>query len=209
MNSKDFVEHFLPFERDKDILDSWYILVSARIMKRSGETSDNALSAKMLFPDARVCSATNDSEFYKRYIKQLKDNKPFLATMVKDSVINKTNIIFLCTKNEDKLSYLPILSEFIYKTFKYPMYKYIEFSAGCDLLDVDESYALNKCDKILSKASFKSIKNDSHPGSKRKLLKDRSKEEMKKLLKKNNLYSKGMDKEEMMEMIELYLDDIV
>ena len=49
MNSKELVKYFLPFERDKDIPNGWYVLVSSRISGRSADTSENIISAKNIF----------------------------------------------------------------------------------------------------------------------------------------------------------------
>ena len=107
MNSKTFQNYFLTNETDKNILKAQYVLVSTRIRKRN--SLDNIVNAYVLFPDARVCSAVSNEELRERYFKQLDDNETLLASLVLGSIEEKYNIIFMCTKLEDKINFLKYL----------------------------------------------------------------------------------------------------
>lgn len=203
LNSEDLVKYFLPFEKDKDILNSWYVLVSTRISGRSGDNIENIINAKnILYPGAEACSASTDAKFVDKYIKQVKKNKTFLASLIKGSIEENSQIFFLCSKNEDKLKFFPIIADVIWEEFNYPMYSYIDFTAGCDLKEFDEKKVLVKCNKLIDQAHRKGLVTNGNEKEQRKYFKSKSKKELKKMLQKENLYTKGMDKEDMIEMVE-------
>lgn len=209
MTSKVFQDTFLENESDKDILKASYVIVSTRIRKK--HEHDNVVSAQnVLFPDARVCSAMTDDDLRERYFDQLMANKPFLATLIKGSIEEKYNIIFLCTKKENKLKFLRYLSEFVYLEFDYPIYEYKNYANGAlKLVKYNKKKVIKKCDKILKKAKQDYYKREikTKDGRKRVVqdFKKMDKSELKKILKKRNLYSKGMSKGEMVEMMELFM----
>ena len=110
LTSKVFQNVFLKEEKDSDILKAQYVIVSTRIRKR--EEQDNIISAQsILYPNASVCSALTDDDLRERYLNQLMGCKPFLATLIKGSIEEKYNIVFICTHKERKLKYLQYLSE--------------------------------------------------------------------------------------------------
>ena len=115
MNSKVFQDVFLVNENDQDILNAQYVLVSTRIRKR--ESRKNIISANaILFPDADVCCTLTDEDFRERYFNQCHKNKPFIATLIKGSIEENYNIIFMCTKKESKMKYLKYLHQ-LYQSY--------------------------------------------------------------------------------------------
>lgn len=209
MNSKTFKDEFLQLESYKDILNSQYVLVSTRI--RSGGKYQNVISANnIIYPNPSVFIAMDDDIFRERYLEQLESCKPFLATLIKGSIEEDFNIIFMCSKKENKINYLQILADFVFLEFGYPMYEYRLYCIGaCKLYKYDKYKILKKCNKILDKAKIHEIEKASRKASHieeiEKRLKELSKDELKKELKSRSLYKKGMSKSDMIEMLSAFI----
>lgn len=210
MDSKDFQNVFLDNEDDQDILDAQYVLVSTRIRKKGNPK--NIISAQaMLFPNPNVCSALTDEDFHDRYMDQCSNCNPFISTLIKGSIEEKYNIIFLCTKKENKMKYLSYLSDYVFLEFGYPIYNYKLYASGAlPLRKYNKDKVLRKCNKILKESKNKHYQNEmrSTEGRKRiiKDFKSMKKSELKKILKKRNLYQDDMSKKDMIEMMELFMD---
>lgn len=135
----------------------------------------------------------------KEYMKQLKSTRSLIATIIKAAVVHDYNIVFLCEEKEMKLKFMPWLSSYIEKEFKIPVYRYEEWiteSAHEVKFDKMRTYAI--CEKILSKDKIKTAKRHNDTSS-------LSKSELKKMLKKRDLYCEGMSKKEMKDI----LDDVL
>ena len=212
LTSKEFEKYFLTGESDDDILRSQYVIVSTRI-KKSNSNYDNILNANaMLFPDSLVCSAYTNKEFKTRYVKQLDGCKYFLATLIKASIEEKYNIVFMCTHKENKMGYLRLLANYIKITFEYPVYDYVSYIAGCKLDKYSKKKVIKKCDSLLSEARHKQNMNSYMSGNTDKILKiykEKSKKEIKKELESKCLYKKGMSKSEMIDTIEAFIEDFI
>lgn len=209
LNSKTFQNYFLVNERDKDILNAQYVIISTRITVRD-KNNDNIVLANMLFPDAYVCESLTDEDFEDRYMEQLDDNKVFIATLIEGSIKEKFNIIFICTKNEWKLHYLEYISNYIYLKFKYPVYDYKYYCTGCKLLRYNKRKIIKKCDKILKKAQEHEAEQMHNTDKGRKVLMKSyykmSDNELKDILKENDMYKKNMKRQDMLDIISyLYL----
>lgn len=209
MTSKDFQNEFLKNERDKDILNAQYVICSLRIRKR--EEQENIISAQsILFPGPDVCSALTNKEMRERYFNQLMANKAFLATLIKASIEEKYNIVFLCTKNEGKMKFLRYLSEFVYLEFGYPVYEYKKYADGSiALLKYNRKKVLKRCNDLLETAKQNQYLKDIQTEAGRKRIlkgyKKMKKSELKKILKGRNLYCKGMSKSEMIDMLDAFM----
>lgn len=209
MDSKVFQNVFLVNEKDQDILDAQYVLVSTRIRRR--EHSDNIIIGNaMVFPDAQVCSALTDDDFRDRYMNQCNRCKPFLATLIKGSIEEGYNIVFLCTKKENKMKYLRYLSEFVFLEFGYPIYEYKLYASGAiELIPYKKDKILKKCNKILKEAKDINYEKEiqTKDGRKRiiKDFKNMKKSDLRKNLEKRNLYQEGMSKKDMIDMIETFM----
>ena len=206
MDSKVFEKEFLNNETDKDILNTQYIIVSTRIRISDNYKYDNIVNMKTeLFPDSLVCSALDDDSLREAYFDQLNNNITLLSYLIKGSIKDKLNIVFLCTKKESKIKYLKYLSEFSLMEFGYPIYDYDKY---CNYKQQDVSYdektVLKICESYIKEAKGKSYDNISDKEIK-KDIKDLSKKSLVKELKRLNLYTKGMDKYQMRELLEYYL----
>lgn len=207
MNSKD-MDTFLNNETDDSILEAQYVIVSNRI-KRLGSTHDNIIQANVLFPSPMVASQLcedDDYDFRENYFKQLDENKTLIAILIESVIVKGYNIIFLCTKNEEKLGdYLHELAEYIFNEFDFPVYRYIDYVKGkIDYIDYDESKVYKKCHKIVTDAKEKEVINRVNNDKK---LTDSNKKRLKNLLKENGLYQKGMSLQEMINIVDVFLSD--
>ena len=124
MNSKTFQDHYLVHERDSDILNTQYVIVSSRIRKR--QNFKNILWAyNALYPQTNVMIKSTEEDKKEAYMNFLKENNMgFLASLVLLSIDKDFTIVLMCTKNEWKLSHLQYIKEFIETEFKYPVYDY-------------------------------------------------------------------------------------
>ena len=130
MTSKVFRDEFLVNERDNDILDAQYVIASTRIRRRDKSIKNIIIANAILYPDPDVCSSYSTEEFKEKYFDQLDKSKYFLATLIKGSIEEGYNIIFICSKNEGKMKFLKYLSQFIYCEFDYPVYDYSTYANG-------------------------------------------------------------------------------
>lgn len=202
-NSKVYQNIFLRHESYQDILKSQYVLVSTRISS-SGEYENIVQARNMLYPNPEVCSTMDSNSFKNSYFNQLESNKAFFATLIKGSIEEKYNIIFMNTYKEEKnMKFLEYLSEFIFIHFGYPCYNYKYYSLGMiSLIKYNKKDVLKICNEYLKEAKD-NYNNDKN--NKLKNFKKMSKKKLRKILQKEGLYMDGMDKEEMLESIKLFL----
>lgn len=212
MTSKTLQNTFLQNEDDKDILKAKYVLATTRIRKRNMKKWTNIISAKnVIFPDSEVCMALTDEDLRYRYFKQLERNEAFLATLIKGSIKDGYNIIFICTPNEAKsLKFLRYLSEYVYMEFGYPVYEYKDYASGAiALIKYNKEKVLKKCEALLDDAKRRDyLFKVNSPQGREMIIKDykkMKKKELKKILKSKNLYQPGMDKEDMIDTLEAFL----
>lgn len=211
MTSKVFQNVFLTNEPDDDILKAQYVIVSSRIRVRDKEHYPNILNAyNTLYPNSYVMSALTKEDLTVRYKENMREqNLALLASLVHISVSKNLNIIFLCTKSEKKLHYLDSLSELIYEEFHYPVYDYEMYSLGVSkIISFDKGKVEKRCKKYLKNAKHEYYRKIDDDEKRREVMmkdyKNMSKKELKEILKRNNLYRKDMDKEDMLEMVEVF-----
>lgn len=210
MNSKTFQDDFLSNERDKDILNAQYVLVSTRIRKGDGKYKNIIAASTTLYPNNSALMKLTEDDIRTEYFEQLDENRGLLATLILGSIEKKYNIIFLCTKNESKLKYLKYLSEYVFMEFDYPIYDYKKYSYNkIGIIEIDKDEIIQKCKKILKQ--IKKERNEELESTKMGRMKlanefkSLSKKEMKKELMKRDLYIDNMSKKEMVEMFELFI----
>ena len=205
MNSKE-LETFINNESDDNILEAQYVIVSNRI-RRVGTAHNNIIQASVLFPDSSVAIALDTDEFEDLYYRQLDDNKTLLALLISTVIIEKMNIIFLCTKRESKLgNYLKLLANYVFNEFDFPVYNYMEMARGeVEVYDYDDAEVYSRCKKLIDVAKDKQLLDKINNDRK---MSDGNKKRLKKLLKKKGLYRKGMSFNEMKNVADVFLSDI-
>ena len=197
MDSKVFFKVFLNNESDKDILDCQYVLISYRI--RAGNSRKNVIAYNGLFPGTDVlCYSENEEEFREMYYKQIKILKSSLAILIKGSIEEKYNIIFMCSHKESKMGYLDVLADYIYEKFGYPVYNYLDYvNCKCELVDFDKKKVLKKCNKYIVADKYKEMSDDKLIDLIR-----RKPEKLEKILKRN--YNYEIDLEDIRDEEELF-----
>ena len=150
MDSKVFQNEFLTNERDDDILEAQYVIISTRIRKKNRKWENIINAQSMLYPDTFVYSSLDEETIMDRYYSQCGKAVAFLATLIKGSIEEGFNIIFISTKKELKVfNYLSLLATFIWLEFKCPVYNYSTYINGEELKDWDPQAVLKKCNKVL------------------------------------------------------------
>ena len=214
MNSKVFQDLYLVHERDKDILNTQYVVVSSRIRKK--EATKNILWAyNALYPPSEVFMKSTDEDAKEAYMSFLeKNNVGLLSSLVLLAIDKKFTIVFICTKNEWKLKHLQYIAEFIETKFGYPVYDYKYYykkiiKGNNEPIEVDDQ----RCRKRIKtrQLTFKRRKMAENMKTEKGRdiivsdFKNLSKKEKRKILIERNLYYNGMSGSEMNEVFELFL----
>lgn len=210
MHSETFFEKFLNNESDRDILKAQYVCISTHIRRRDTDIDNVICLNKTLYPGSRVLDKGTFEDMRDAYHEQLTEEAlPLLAELIRGSIKENLNIIFLCSKREYKLKYLKWLSEFIIMEFEYPVYNYSKYIDGCPLFEYDKEKVLKRVESITEKARKKLFEQQRKTKQGRKRIiheyKSMNKKELKKLCIKEELYYDGMSKQEMLDMLEVFL----
>jgi hypothetical protein len=144
------------------------------------------------------------------YHEQLHEEAlPLIAELIRGSIEDELNIIFICTKKEWKLKYIKWLAEFIILEFDYPIYNYKKYINGSPLIKYNKEKVLKHVKSIVKDAQKKlfDIQRKSKNGRKQIMqeYKSMKKKELKKICIDEDLYYEGMSKEEMIDMLEAFL----
>lgn len=213
MNGKTFQEIFLK-ENPNKILRTQFVLVSSRIRRSRDSDRRNILSfSKQLLPSDMLLSDyridIDPNYFRDQYCKQLDKEKALLSIIIKGVIEENYTVVFLCSKNEWKLKYLKYLANYIWNEFNYPMYDYKKYKEGKETaVQYNREYALAICNKcIVKNQKRKRKKMLSTRQGRAELVQSMSKDEMRAELKRMELYTQGMSKPEMKEMLELFFVD--
>ena len=214
MNTKTFMKIFA-HENPKLIEKTQFIVASKRIRKTTEEPNvifmPNLYPSDMLLADYR--NEIDAGHFEKEYRKELSKHKLLLAILVKGIVEENYTSVILCTYKEWKVGYMKVLSEYILDLFGYPVIDYKKFKTKKKLpkevKDIDERSIIDRCDEIIKKEENRKRKELMKTRSGRaKLVESMTKEDMIKQLKKMNLYSPGIDKYTMKEILmEFFVED--
>jgi hypothetical protein len=209
MNSKTFQNHYLVHERDSDILNTQYVIVSSRIRKR--QNFKNILWAyNALYPQANVMIKSTEEDKKEAYMNFLKENNMgFLASLVLLSIDKGFTIVLICTQNEWKLSHLQYIKEFIETEFKYPVYDYKKCILGKEkYVGVNKQktrkFIKNRIKKYKKEQLEDSIEFSDNKEKSSKYFKEMTKTEKKKFLISHELYYNGMTQNEMNEMFDTF-----
>ena len=209
MNSKTFQDHYLVHERDSDILNTQYVIVSSRIRKR--QNFKNILWAyNALYPQTNVMIKSTEEDKKEAYMNFLKENNMgFLASLVLLSIDKDFTIVLMCTKNEWKLSHLQYIKEFIETEFKYPVYDYKKCILGKEKrVNINKQktrkFIKNRVKKYKKEQLEDSIEFSDNKEKSFKYFKEMTKTEKKKFLISHELYYNGMTQNEMNEMFDTF-----
>ena len=206
MNTKTFNKIFSQ-EDPKHIEKTQFVVISKRIRKTVEE--DTVVFCSKLFPsDMLLADYRNDYEdgfFEKEYRKYLDKTRLTLAVIIKGVLEDKYTLVFLCTLKEWKVGFMQILSDYIMDEFGYPIIDYKKYKIKKKLPKLDdfnERAILDRCNEIIVYEEKQRRKRLMKTRNGRKEIVDNmSTDEMRKELKRMNLYSKGIDKHTMRELL--------
>lgn len=211
MHSETLFNEFLNNESEKDILKAQYVCVSTHIRRRADCTFDNIICMmNRLYPSTAVFNRGTFEDMKKTYYEQLEvEATPLIAELIRGSIEENLNIIFLCTRKEWKLKYLKWLAEYIMMEFEYPVYNYHKYIHGCSLYEYDKEKVLKSVKKITDEAQKKLFQEQRKSKQGRKYIineyRSMSKKELKQICIEEELYYDGMSKEEMLDILEAFL----
>lgn len=207
MNTKTFLKIFSK-EDTKKIEKTQYVIISKRIRKTVEEP--NVIFCAKLFPSdmllADYRSEFEEGFFEREYRKHLDRNKLTLAVIIKGVIKDKYPVVLLCTLKEWKVGYMKILCDYIMDEFGYPVINYKKFKLNNELpgkaKQFDERNILDRCNEII-KDEEKRKRNNlmKTKNGRRELVDNMSTDEMRKELKRMNLYSPDIDRHTMKELL--------
>ena len=129
MNSKEFLDDFLKKFNYKKYN---FLLVSQDI--KTQKKYDNVYATPSLIPPPNVISellsSVSANKYEKKYVNYLSNPKvdSLITVLVKLATVDNSNVVLLCSKDEDEYGYLDILGDYITavygaKVFSYKKYK--------------------------------------------------------------------------------------
>lgn len=202
MDTKTLIKDFTKNEGSDIVLTAQYCIISSRI-RRTDENDAVVNITHLMYPTKyTIMDLSEDESVQKDYINQLSRLEPtlFLSNIVKASIKEGYDIIFLCSPNEYNLGYMKILSEYIENTFYVPCIEY-KYRNKHKSRTYSDSMALKVCKEIKHQRKYQLTKSKKGRES---LVKNMSKKEKIDILKSMDIYYKGMDKDDIDECIEVY-----
>ena len=208
MVSDTFLNKFI---KDEDYKNFNFLLVSENI--KTDKKYKNVYVLNSLIPPANVISEFiangNSDRYMKKYVDYLSTSKPstLIAVAVKLAALENSNVVLLCTKDEDEFKYLDILCQYIEHLYDVKICTYKKYKKN------PEKYDLTKNKKKIAKVIKEEINKaeDSRYNSKssyvdksalKEKLKELSKKELKALCKQNSIdYKKDMEKKDLIKVI--------
>ena len=210
MNTKTFKNIFSK-ESVKNIERTQFLVISKRITK--SEENDSVIFARNLFPKERIIVDYRSSDpkyFESEYRKQLDGERLYLALIIKGILEENFPVMILCTYTEWKLGWVKFLIRYIDDEFLYPVIDYKKYKTKKEIPNVEFDHTrmtavLERCDEIIKEEMKKQRKEKERTKEGRsKLLSEMSADDMKKKLKKMNLYSSDMTRPEMKELLKVF-----
>lgn len=217
LDGKTFLKRYCEDESPKNILGASYIIVSSSIKKSGRYEKQMANAWEMLSPGSRmlvdVKDWKNDEEYHQEYIEErLEQSRPFIASVIQFDLTgqNKGDTIFICSEKEKKYFFFPLMQFWMDEVFGYHMVDYKRYKKGKDepiqYSDKQKKKILKKCEKILKKAQEeKEMMLLSSEEGREKYYKTAKKKDLKKKLKDLGLYHNGMDKDDMIQMLDAFI----
>lgn len=206
MNTKTFMKVFSK-EDPKKIEKTQFVIISKRIRKNYDEKS--VILCRDLFPpdillaDYRI--GLDPDFFEKEYKKYLDKHKLTLAVIIKGVIEERIPVIFLCTYKEWGLKYMKVLSKYVKEEFGYPLVDYKKYKLKKEVPTMRElnlEACIERCNEVIESETKRKHKElMKTPSGRKELVVNMSTEEMKKTLKKMNIYSAGLDRHTMKELL--------
>lgn len=205
LDSKDFLDDFIKRFNYKKYN---FLLVSQDI--KTKKKYDNVYATPSLIPPPNLIGGLlrdgDVDKYEKKYLKYLSNPKvdSLITVLVKLATVDNSNVVLLCSKEEDKCGYLDILGDYIEATYGAKVFSYKKYKKNPDKCD---SVGKNKKKivKTLTK-KMKEIDTSAEPTINKSDIKDRLKQLKRKELiefakSKGLKLKKDLDKKEMINKI--------
>jgi hypothetical protein len=210
MNGKTFLKTYIN-EDPNIVMKTQFVLVSSTIRK-SGKYEKQIINANAnLFPDQTLIMDYDDwkhnKNYHAEYLEKLSENDGLFATLIKYAIEENMTIVFLCGEREKKYYYFPLIQKYVGERFGYHIYDYKKYKEGKEpIRKFNQMEVLATCEKVLKKVKKKQKERKmTTEHGRQELVKDMSKKQLIKKLKKRNLYYEGMSKQEMRDMMEIFM----
>lgn len=204
MDSKQFLKKFV---KDENYKNFNFILVSEDV--KTVNKYSNVYAIRSLLPPPNILSIfVNEGmsdKYIKKYIDYLSNPKieAMLTVIVKLAVIENSNVVLLCSKNEDEFGYIKIICKYIEKIYNVKTYSYKKYKSNPE--ECEKVKDKKKVVKILDK-KLNEFDGDATPNIDKKELKRRleslSKKELKGYCKYQSIsFDKDDSKEKLIKKI--------
>lgn len=197
MSTKTLVNRFMKDYTPAEILECIFIPVSSRISCNSDKyenvIENDLYSEKAIF--AMTGNEIEDRTVVKDELFKRMSYSNFLLfhDMMLEVLIEKKNVIFLCTKNEMKTGYIRCLCEIISDLVAYPILDYKKYGRIINEDSIDLSKSARAASKCLDIFNYKYIGSIGNIKSLMRV----PKKDLKWYCKVIEHYEKGMSKKEM------------
>lgn len=211
MDGETFLKQYIK-EDPRKVLRTQFVIVSSTIRKCGRYDNKNVINANnMLMPGDQLIidydDYKHDKNYRDAYFESLDEHKAFLSTLIKYAIEENYTIVFLCGKREKKYNYLKLLQKYVDEIFEYHIYDYKKYKDGKESVrEFNPSYVLHICDKEIKKTAKRRKENMlKNKDGRKKLFSSMSKKELKKELKKRDLYVPDLTKNEMIDMLDTFM----
>lgn len=199
MDTYTLVKEYTKDHTSKEVLDTLFVPVSSRIRipeKEPNVIGTDLYAEKLIFA---LTGSKEDKEVVSRGVFEDPSKTALVMNIITRALVEKRRVVLLCSPNEMKTHYIEVLAKVIEEKFDYPVINYKKNK------NKDYIYDPVKVAKKIKQVENYVITNLLEEERYRKKSLDlMSKEEMKKKLKELKLYSKGMSKSEMKDMLQVF-----
>ena len=199
MDTKTLVEDYTNDHTREEILNTEFVIVSTRIQagKEENVFKSGLYSERVIF----ALDGEYDRDFEIVYDKIMKSTEMlgFIIKLMTFVLVEKRTVVLLCSPCEMKTKYIELVSNVIETLFKYPVIDYKK-----------DKYKTFHYDPVVVAKRIKKMSNYladillEDEDNRKKAVKMMSKKEMKKELKKLDMYHKDMSKSEMKDMLQTF-----
>lgn len=211
MDGETFLKQYIK-EDPQTVLKTQFVIVSSTIRKCGRYDKKNVINANnTLMPEDQLIidydDYKHDKNYRDAYYEMLDEHKAFISTLIKYAILENYTIVFLCGKREKKYNYLKLLQKYVDDNFEYHIYNYKKYKEGKESVrEFNPSRVLRICDKEIKRTT--KIRKENmlkNKESREKLFSSMSKKELKKELKKRDLYVSNLTKSEMIDMLDTFM----
>lgn len=211
MNSKELLTKFIT---KYDYRRYNFLLISENV--KSNGQHKNVYSIPSLIPPPNIISTFITEGYGKTYANNYIDyiSTPRVESMitiaVKLATMDKSNVIFLCSKDEEECKYMHLISQYIQTTYKVPTFTFEQYNKNPKKCEMASEKINKKTIKILEKkiSAIKNVEKEAKKSVKnfKEYVKKLDKDDLKALSKQLHItdYKKYSTKKLRKKVIEAY-----